>query len=75
MPISLTFNLNMQELTDVFFETRGNDQDYLFKRNLSLAYEKIVYWKKILFLLPSGLGGKSFIDEISRLMSGYTSRH
>ena len=47
----------------------GNYQDYLFERNLSLAYEKIVYWKKNLFLLPSGQEGKSFIDEISRLMN------
>ena len=50
MHISSTFNLNMQELTDVFYETRGNYQDYLFERNLSLAYEKIVYWKKIFFI-------------------------
>ena len=47
----------------------GNYQDYLFERNLSLAYEKIVYWKKNLFLLPSGQAGKSFIDEMSRLMN------
>ena len=46
-----------------------NFQDYLFYRNLSLAYEKIVYWKKNLFLLPSGLAGKSFIDKISWLMN------
>ena len=47
----------------------GNYQDYLFERNLSLAYEKIVYWKKNLFLLPSGDAGKSFIDEMSLLMN------
>ena len=41
----------------------------MFERNLSLAYEKIVYWKKNLFLLPSGQAGKSFIDEMSRLMN------
>ena len=43
----------------------GNHQDYLFERNLSLTYEKIVYWQKILFLLPSGQAGKSI--TISRL--------
>ena len=47
----------------------GTYQDYLFERNLSLAYEKIVYWKKNLFLLPSGQAGKSFIDEMSRLIN------
>ena len=30
----------------------GKHQDYLFERNLSPAYEKIVYWKKNLLLLP-----------------------
>ena len=35
---------------------------------LSLAYKKIVYWKKNLFLLPSGQAGKSFIDEIFIMM-------
>ena len=47
----------------------GNYQDYLFERNLSLAYEKIVYWKRNLFSLPYGQAGNSFIDEISRLMN------
>ena len=46
----------------------GNYQDYLFERKLSLGYEKVVHWKKNLFLLPSGQAGKSFIDGISRLM-------
>ena len=31
-------------------------------------YEQIVYWRKNLFLLPSGQVEKNFIDEISRLM-------
>ena len=46
-----------------------NYQDYLSERNVSLAYEKIVNWKKNLFLLPSGQAGKSFIDEMSRLIN------
>ena len=46
-----------------------NYQNYLFERNLSLTYEKIVYQKKNLFLLSSALAKKNFIDEISRLMN------
>ena len=46
----------------------GNYQDYLFVINLSLAYGKIVYWEKNIFLLPYGQTGKSSIDGISRLM-------
>ena len=35
---------------------------------LSLTKKK-VYWKKNIFLLPSGQSGKCLIDEISRLMN------
>ena len=37
--------------------------------NLSPVYEKIVYWKKNLFLLPSGQAGKSFISKTPTLMN------
>ena len=47
----------------------GNYQEYLFERDLSLAYKKIVYWQKNPLLLPSRQVGKSFIDEISKLMN------
>ena len=36
-------------------------------RNISLAYKKIVYWKKSLFLFQSEQAGKNFIDEVSGL--------
>ena len=63
-------NIEIQDISTPSLQYKwGNYQDYLFERNLSLAYEKIVYWKKNLFLLPSGQAGKSFIDEMSRLMN------
>ena len=59
-------NIEIQDITAQSLRYKwGNHQDYLFERNLSLTYEKIVYWKKILFLLPSGQAGKSI--TISRL--------
>ena len=34
----------------------------------SAVYDEIVFWKKNLFLLPSGQAGKSFIREMTRLI-------
>ena len=40
-----------------------------FETNVDFIYEKVVYWRKNLFLLPTGKAGKSYIDEITRLMN------
>ena len=45
-----------------------NYQDYLFEKNLSQTYEKYYTGRKPIFL-PSGQVGKSFIDNIFRLMN------
>ena len=37
------------------------------------AYEKIIYCRKNLFLLPSGAAGKSFVREAERLISTWNS--
>ena len=44
-------------------------KDHEFEKNLSQAYETTVFWRKNLFLLPSGKAGREFIGEFSRLMS------
>ena len=35
----------------------------VYKRNLEEAYEQIVYWRKNVFMMPTGNDGKKFIDE------------
>ena len=45
----------------------GRYDSYQFEENLSLVYEKIVCWKKNLFLLPSRRAGKQFIEETTKL--------
>ena len=40
-----------------------------FEKNLSQVYETVVFWRKNMFLLPSGKVGRTFIWEVSRLMS------
>lgn len=44
-------------------------EDYLFERNLLLAYGRFVYYEKILFLVPSIQTGKQLIDQNSRPMT------
>ena len=39
-----------------------------FEKDLNSAYEKIVHWKKNLFILPSGAAGKRYVKEVTRLM-------
>ena len=47
----------------------GRCDSYQFEENLSLVYEKIVYWKKNIFLLPPGHTGKQCIEETTKLMN------
>ena len=47
----------------------GKFKDHEFEKNLSQVYETVVFWRKNLFLLPSGKAGEKFIGEVSRLMS------
>ena len=59
------------ETPEVRYKWRRYD-NYQFEENLSLAYEKIVYWKKNLFLLPSGRAAKQFIEETTKLMNEWS---
>ena len=45
-----------------------------FEENGSSIYEKIVYWKKNIFLLPTGKGGRCVKDEtIGRIGNRFTA--
>ena len=46
----------------------GKYKDHEFEKNLSQVYETVVFWRKNLFLLPSGKAGRKFVGEVSRLM-------
>ena len=47
----------------------GNYPSQVFEANVSTVYEQVVYWKKNLFLLPSGKAGTQYIDETTKLMN------
>ena len=40
---------------------------------IDTAYNDIIHWKRNLFLLPSGAAGKSFIQEITRLLQAFAN--
>ena len=48
-------------------EKKGSD----FTNSLNEVYERIVFWRKNLFLLPSGSSGKRFIRETTRLINSW----
>ena len=41
----------------------------IFERHIQQVYDKIVYWRKNIFMVPSGGSGKKFIKEITRLIN------
>ena len=47
----------------------GRYDSYQFEENMSLVDEKILYWKKNLFLLPPWRAGKQFTVETTKLMN------
>ena len=49
----------------------GLHNNAVFERNLNVAYEQIVYWRKNLFMLPTGKFGKRYIVETTRLMNAW----
>ena len=77
-------NLNNNEVVDEInnaTNSRQNNphenQEYFYWNNvagtqfaneLNNTYEKIVHWKRNLFMLPSGAAEKNYIEEVTRLM-------
>ena len=50
-----------------------NEADTSFlEQRIDEAYQQISCWRKMLFLVPSGAAGKSFIEEMTKLINGWT---
>ena len=47
----------------------GDIDGKIFTERVELIYEKVVYWKKNLFLLPTGKSGNMYIDENVKLLN------
>ena len=37
------------------------------------AYNEIIYWKRNIFLIPSGAAGKLFVQKVTRLLQAFAS--
>ena len=64
------------EVTNVFSPVTaflwGERDGTLFTDDLNVAYEKIVLWRKNLFMLPTGNAGKKYIKDVTRLLNTWT---
>ena len=50
----------------------GERDGTLFTDDLNDAYEKIVFWRKNLFMSPTENAGKKHIKEVTRLLNAWT---
>ena len=72
--------LQHSSANDVLNEAQVRERYYwkevpanIFERDIQQVYYKIVYWRKNIFMVPSGGGGKKFIKEITRLINLWTN--
>ena len=57
-------------VTDTVFKW-GDIDAATFIVRVEMIYGKVVYWKKNLFLLPTGKSGKLYIDESVKLLNSW----
>ena len=57
-------------VTDTVFKW-GDIDGTTFIERVEQIYEKVVYWKKNLCLLPTGKSGKLYIDESVKLLNSW----
>ena len=60
-------------VTDTVFKW-GDIDGKTFTERVELIYEKVFYWKKNLFLLPTGKSGKLYINESVKLLNNWVER-
>ena len=49
----------------------GSSDGKIFCASITSAYDEAIHWKRNIFLLPSGNAGKSFIQEMTRLLNAF----
>ena len=50
----------------------GGKTSQEFTRDIELAYEQVVHWKRNLFKVPSGKAGKLLVSELTRMFRAYS---
>ena len=51
----------------------GNEGSVNITKYICDAYEKIVFWRKNIFMLPTGSIGKKYVVETTKLLNAWTS--
>ena len=51
----------------------GKYKEAQFVKMLNAVYDKVVFWRKNIFLIPSGKSGKQYVEEKTRLPSKHTN--
>jgi len=62
------------EINERYMFRWGDGNGNEFTKDVDLIYGKIVFWKKNIFMLPTGNAGKSYINELTRLLHSWTSK-
>ena len=59
-----------EEYTNIKWEERNLRE---VSKKIQDAYERIVFWKKNLFMLPTGAAAKKYMTKTTKLMNGWTN--
>ena len=51
----------------------GDYDSQVYKQNLDVVYNKVVFWRQNLFKLPWGTAGKAYVKETARLVAEWNS--
>ena len=54
--------------------TWGSIPNYTFEKQINETYEKIIYWRRNLFMVPTGKAAKEFINEVTRLLNAWVEK-
>ena len=52
----------------------GDKNDHELETAVDIIYDKVVYWRKNLFMLPTGKAGKDYVQELTRLINAWTNK-
>ena len=59
----------MEEIPERFYW--GTSKGSQVESDIDECYEKIVFWRRNLFMLPNGSAGKNYIREMTRLLTSF----
>ena len=68
--IDVSYNDQNIVVTGTVFKW-GDIDGKTFNERVELTCENVAYWKKNLFLFPTGKSGKLYIDEIVKLLNSW----